>query len=92
MTELKANLLWELQQAIPLEPEPFHVIGMRLWEFPRQKCWNLIRKLMDEGKVRRVGAVFDARRLGYRSALCAVDVPPAELERVAERPSARTVA
>ena len=42
-----------------------------------------VRELFDRGLARRFGAVFDSRSLGYGSTLCAVDVPPAELERTA---------
>jgi len=42
-----------------------------------------IRERLTAGDARRFGAVFDARRLGYRSALCAIQVPAAELGRVA---------
>jgi len=41
------------------------------------------RDLFARGVARRFGAVFDSASLGYASTLCAVDVPGAELERVA---------
>ncbi len=44
----------------------------------------LLGRLRGEGVVRRFGGVFDARRLGYRSCLCAMAVPPGVLESVAE--------
>ncbi|MEI8079596.1 MAG: hypothetical protein WCH61_08220 [bacterium] len=82
MTDLNANLLWELQQGIPLESAPFRAIGERLG-ISVAEVLETIRRLMAEGTVRRMGAVFDARRLGYRSALCAMDVPAAEIAHIA---------
>ena len=38
-----------------------------------------------QGIVRRFGAVFDTRRLGYRSALCAAAIPSSELDDIAAR-------
>ncbi len=74
MTGLDEQLLWELQQSIPLEPEPFRPIGDRLGVAPAEVLERL-KGFIASGHVRRIGAVFDARRLGYRSVLCAVDLP-----------------
>ena len=41
-----------------------------------EEILDFIARCRAEGMVRRFGAVFDTRRLGYRSALCAVHVPP----------------
>jgi len=42
-----------------------------------------LEKLKKAGIVRRIGAVFDLRRLGYVSTLCALKVPPGRLAEVA---------
>jgi DNA-binding Lrp family transcriptional regulator len=44
-----------------------------------------VRALCASGVARRFGAVFDSRLLGYTSTLCALDVPPGELDAVAAR-------
>ncbi len=41
-----------------------------------------IRQRLVDGDARRFGAVFDSRRLGYRSALCAIKVPTLDLARI----------
>lgn len=74
MTERDAGLMWELQQGLPLVPEPFKAVGARLG-FSAAEILNRIQLLMASGHVRRLGAVFDARRLGYRSVLCAAELP-----------------
>jgi DNA-binding Lrp family transcriptional regulator len=42
-----------------------------------------IGRFLESGYARRLGGVFDARRLGYRSVLCAVDLPADLLEKTA---------
>jgi len=41
-----------------------------------------IHQRLADNDARRFGAVFDSRRLGYRSALCAIRVPAMELARI----------
>jgi DNA-binding Lrp family transcriptional regulator len=37
-----------------------------------------VQRLKEEGIIRRVGAVFDLRKLGFQSTLCAARVPDAK--------------
>ena len=65
----------------PLTRYPFRVIAERLgWS--EAEVLAALRRLQDEGKVSRVGAVFATRRLGV-STLAALAVPSARLEAVA---------
>jgi DNA-binding Lrp family transcriptional regulator len=83
MTDLEKNLLWELQQGFPLVSEPFAEAGRR-HGLSGEAVIDRVRGLMASKKVRRLGVVFDARRLGYRSVLCAIDLPTAELPSTAK--------
>jgi len=78
----EAAALVALQRGIPITEAPFaelaHASGMG-----EDALLALAQGLLDSGEARRFGAVFDARRLGYRSALCAMHVPSADLARVA---------
>lgn len=80
----EAALLLALQRGIPLCERPFAELGAANGATETQTL-ELIKRLLEQGDVRRFGAVFDARRLGYRSALCAMLVPAAELEATAAR-------
>ena len=71
-----------LQRGIPLEPRPFVALA-RSVGLSEDDLLSEIARLRGEGKVRRFGAVFDARRMGWRSSLCAASVPPKDIERVA---------
>lgn len=68
-----------LQRDIPLTRRPFADIGKR-FSMTEDEVLSALKDLFEVGKARRFGAVFDVRRLGYRSALCAVRVPDAELD------------
>lgn len=66
-----ASLLFALQRGLPLTQRPFADLGGRLG-LSESEVLAFAQSLFAEGSARRLGAVFDARRLGYRSALCAV--------------------
>ncbi len=82
MTGAESALLWELQRGLPLVAEPFAAVGARLG-LTGADVLAQVQAWLDDGCVRRLGAIFDARRLGYRSALCAASLPAPELPRVA---------
>lgn len=67
-------LLLKLQQGIPLVPRPFAELGQSV-DLTEQQVLDSINRFFELGKARRMGGVFDARKLGYRSMLCAVDLP-----------------
>ena len=70
-----------LQQGIPLEPRPFdsmaRTLGLR-----EADILSTANRMLEDGSARRFGAIFDARRLGYRSELCALEVQPEALDRI----------
>jgi len=84
LTEQEATLVFDLQQGVPLEARPFHALARR-HGVTEEDVVGLVCRLFADGQVRRFGAVFDARRLGYRSCLCAMRVPEAALACVAEQ-------
>lgn len=78
----EAAVLTALQQGLPLTQRPFAEIG-RAHALGEAEVISLVGRLLQSGQARRLGGVFDARRLGYRSALCVMDVPRARLSEVA---------
>lgn len=81
---IEQELLYRLQRGLPLEPRPFAVLGRELGATEAETI-RFVEALFDSGRARRLGAVFDARRLGYRSVLCAVSVPDtARMETLAQ--------
>ena len=78
------SLLALLQQGIPLCRRPFEALADEIG-CDEADVLAFLDECRRQGLVRRFGAVFDTRRLGYRSALCAAAVPPSELDAVAAR-------
>lgn len=74
MDELDRKILNILQAEFPLEAEPFKAIAERLGS-TQDEIIARVRKLKDDGVIRRIGAVFEPRRLGLVSTLCAARVP-----------------
>ena len=87
LNEQEASALVALQRGIPLTERPFEDLGAALG-LSEEALLALVRKLLNEGDARRFGAVFDARRLGYRSALCAMTVPRVRMVEVAAKVAA----
>lgn len=79
------RLLNEWQRGFPCEPRPFVRIGETVG-LHEDEVIATYRRLIGEGVVSRVGAVFAPRRLGA-SALAALAAPSARLEAIAARVS-----
>ncbi len=73
------DLLVALQRGVPLRRHPFAALG-GTFGLSGEEVLAALRTLFNEERARRFGAVFDVGRLGYLSALCAVDVTPDEIE------------
>ena len=86
MTLNSAEERWlaELQRGIPLCARPFEALAREL-DCAEDDLLDFVARCRDAGLVRRFGAVFDTRRLGYRSVLCAAAVPPDALDGAAAK-------
>ena len=80
------DLLLRLQQGLSIERRPFAALAKEVG-VSEDEAIATVRRMLADGSARRFGAVFDARRLGYRSVLCAVDVPAGDIDRVGARVS-----
>ncbi|HED00057.1 MAG TPA: Lrp/AsnC family transcriptional regulator [Proteobacteria bacterium] len=79
MDERDRAILNEIQSHFPIESRPYATIGERL-QLTETEVLDRIRRLQDRGIIRRLGANFDSRRLGYMTTLCGAKVPPERLE------------
>ena len=86
-SEQEAAALVALQCGVALTERPFAEMGA-MCGLSEEAVLALVQRLLASGEARRFGAVFDTRRLGYRSALCAMTVPRVRLAGVAEKVSA----
>ena len=70
MDETDRKLLNLIQQDFPIAAEPFAELGAQLG-ISETDVLERIKRLKDQGIIRRIGAVFDLRKLHFVSALCA---------------------
>jgi DNA-binding Lrp family transcriptional regulator len=89
MDDLDKKILNNIQAAFPIEQEPFKVIAEEIG-ISEQDALIRIKKMKNEGIIRRIGAVFDPQKLGYVSTLCAARVPADKLEEFVEVVNAYT--
>lgn len=82
------RLLNELQSDFPLVAQPFAALADRVAdEGPALTEAQVIERVaaMKDGKlIRQISAIFDSRRLGYRTSLVAMQFEPEDLEAGAE--------
>ena len=83
MDQMDSRILRELQDNFPLIEEPYKIIAERL-QISEEQLWLRIRRLLDDGVIRRIGASFDSNKFGFRSTLAAVRVEPESVERAAQ--------
>ncbi len=77
---LDRRLLDIIQSNFPLDPRPYARLGERLG-LNEEDCLARVKALKEQGIIRRLGANFDSRKLGWKSTLCGAKVPQ---ERLAE--------
>ena len=73
-------ILNEIQRNFPVTHRPFLALARRL-KLSEKEIIERVRRLKDEGIIRRIGASFSARAVGFTSTLCAARVPRKELEK-----------
>ncbi len=78
MDETDKKLITLIQADFPITDRPYAVIGDKLG-IGEDEVIGRIGAIMESGEIRRLGASFDSRRLGYTSTLCAAHVPPEKL-------------
>jgi DNA-binding Lrp family transcriptional regulator len=79
MDEIDKKILNILQREFPLEEQPFLIVGNRCG-ISEDETISRIRKMKEEGIIRRIGAVFNGAKLGRVSTLCAVRVPEEKID------------
>lgn len=79
MEALDRKILEIVQDGFPLEERPYAILG-RLLGVSEEEAFDSVERLRKSGVIRRLGGVYDSRRLGYISRLCAGVVSESELE------------
>ena len=73
------KLLNHLQSSFPLTEEPFASLGRAL-DIDTPEAIDRIRRLKETNVVRQISAIFDTRRLGYKTSLVAFRYEPDKLD------------
>lgn len=87
LTQEDRRVLSRIQSGIPVKHRPYHALAEKWGQEPGDLISRL-QRLHEAGYVRRVGAVFDSKKLGFVTTLVAARVPESRLEDVAETVSA----
>ncbi|MBU3099208.1 MULTISPECIES: siroheme decarboxylase subunit alpha [Clostridium] len=83
MDEINKNLLNLIQSNFPIESRPFNKIANEL-NISENQVIDMIKELKNDGYIKRIGGIFDSRKLGYSSTLCAIRVPFDRITEVAD--------
>jgi siroheme decarboxylase len=78
------KLLNEIQWVFPLVDRPYIEIAKR-HDISEEDVMHRIAVMKEVGIIRQINAIFDTRRLGYKSVLIAFAVRPDKLDYVAEK-------
>ncbi|MBI4644021.1 MAG: Lrp/AsnC family transcriptional regulator [Deltaproteobacteria bacterium] len=83
LDDLDKAILNEIQSHFPMVSRPYAEMGKRVGA-PEEEVLRRVQAMCDAGVIRRIGANFTSRKLGYTSTLCAASVPPEQVEQFAE--------
>ncbi len=82
MDKLDKEILNEIQWTFPLVPRPYSDIAKK-FQLSDEALMQRVRALKESGIIRQLSAIFDTRRLGYKSALVAMAIDADKLDFVA---------
>jgi DNA-binding Lrp family transcriptional regulator len=81
--KLENELLFQMQNSFPMVERPFEVIAQELG-VNEEEVLSTVRKLKEEKIIRQTSAIFDTKRLGYKSSLVAFKVAEDKVEEAAD--------
>ncbi|GAB6125132.1 siroheme decarboxylase subunit alpha [Humidesulfovibrio idahonensis] len=79
MDDYDKQILDIIQSSFPIDPRPYAVVGEQVG-LTEAEVLARVRRLKGEGVIRRMGANFGSRELGWKSTLCGAEVPQDKLD------------
>ena len=79
LDDLDRAILNEIQSHFPIESRPYAEVGSRVGASEAEVLAR-VKAMAESGIIRRLGANFTSRKLGYTSTLCAARVPEDKLD------------
>ena len=80
MDSINKQILNIIQKDFPVVEEPFKAVADKVG-LSEDEVLKRIKNLKEEGIIRRIGAVFDSKKMAYASTLCAANVPKEKLKK-----------
>ncbi len=74
LDKLDKKLLNLTQQGLPLTEFPFQLLGAKIG-LTAEEVVERLKKMKENGYIRRIGGIFNSERLGFKTTLVAVQVP-----------------
>ena len=82
MDKLDKEILNEIQWTFPLVPKPYDIMAKKFGLSSEELMKRLVA-LKEAGIIRQISAIFDTRKLGYKSALVAMAIDADKLDEIA---------
>ena len=82
MDTIDRTILNLIQEEFPLTEKPFEAIGKQVG-IDENEALERIKRLTEEGYIRRIGLVLERKKLGYASLLCGTRVDTDKIETIA---------
>jgi siroheme decarboxylase len=79
MDKADRMILNEIQKKFPITSRPYMVLAKKL-KLKEKEVSERVQKLRNVGIIRRIGASFSAKSVGFSSTLCAARVPRDKVE------------
>ena len=83
MDKIDRTILNIIQEEFPLTKKPFEVVGKQAG-ISEEETLERVRRLTEEGYIRRIGLVLERKKLGYAGLLCGTHVDADYIEKVAD--------
>jgi DNA-binding Lrp family transcriptional regulator len=80
---MKDELLYQMQNAFPMTQRPFLEIAKAL-NSTEAEVLHTVQQLKDDKIIRQTSAIFDTKRLGYKSSLVAFKVAEDQIDQAAQ--------
>src|SRR5450759_3093561 len=82
LNDLDRRILSAIQSGFPIVSRPYAELAED-FDYSETEAFASVAGMRASGVIRRIGAIFDSTRLGYRSTLCAIAAPAERVEEVA---------
>lgn len=79
MDNTDKKILNVIQRNFPVQAKPFRIIAEKVG-IREEEVLERVQRMKQEGIIRRIGAVFDSRKLDFVGTLCAARVPEEKLK------------